>query len=170
MDKGMTMSQREISRIEVMERLKRGEIKHKESCRLLGISIRQSKRLKKRYTKSGDQGLVHLARGQANNHRIAGEEVEVVMNMVKKEYSDSGPTLAHEKLSKKGLIFFSVERLRQEMINHDLWKPKKRRKARNHPCRERRDCLGELVQIDGSPHKWFENRSPACTLIALYSV
>jgi len=166
MNKGVTMSQKESERIDVMEKLMRREMKHRHASQLLGVSIRQSKRLKKRYKQSGIQGLPHKSRGQASNRQIAPSDIDAVMAIVKRDYADFGPTFAHEKLKEKGLVSFSVERLRQAMTAEALWKPKRRRKGKNHPSRSRRSCIGELVQIDGSPHKWFEDRGPACTLIA----
>jgi len=84
---------------------------------------------------------------------------------VRKHYSDFGPTLACEKLSKQHDQHLSVETLRQWMIADGLWKPRQRRQTRVHQRRPRRACFGELVQIDGSPHDWFEGRGPRCTLL-----
>lgn len=166
MKQGVTMSQKEIDRVAVMEKLIRKELKHSQASKILGISPRQSKRLKKLYKECGAVGLVHQARGQISNRRIPDSVIKPVIEIVKKDYADFGPSFAHEKLMERGCISFSAERLRQAMIVAELWKPKKRKRDRNHPSRDRRPCLGELVQIDGSPHKWFEDRGPRCTLIA----
>ena len=85
------------------------------------------------------------------------------MGLVHERYADFGPTLACEKLVEQHGYRLSVETLRQWMIAEGLWKPKKRKAARKK--RPRRPCPGELVQIDGSPHDWFEGRGPCCTLI-----
>jgi len=81
------------------------------------------------------------------------------------KYRGFGPTLAHEKLVELDGLQISDESVRQLMIAEELWKPKKARKVAIHQMRERRACFGELVQIDGSPHDWFEGRAPACTLL-----
>ncbi len=88
-----------------------------------------------------------------------------IMGLVHERYADFGPTLACEKLVEQHGYRLSVETLRQWMIAEGLWKPKKRKAARIHQRRPRRPCPGELVQIDGSPHDWFEGRGPCCTLI-----
>lgn len=166
MTEGVTMSSKETERINVMEKLIRGEIKHSQASKILAISIRQSKRLKKRYKQSGTKGLVHQGRGRPSNCQIEASNIASAITIVKKDYADFGPTFAHEKLTERDSITFSVERLRQAMIKEGLWRSKRRKDNQNHPSRDRRSCFGELVQLDGSPHKWFEDRAPACTLIA----
>ncbi len=166
MKEGVTMSHIEIERIGIMERLIRGEIKHEQASQLMGLSIRQCKRLKKKYKEQGTEGIVHKSRGMPSNRRIKPQDVLSVMAEVRNTYHDFGPTLAHEKLHEKGLVSFSVERLRQAMIKEGIWKAKSRKMIKNHPLRTRRSCLGELIQLDGSPHKWFEDRGPGCSLIA----
>ncbi len=87
------------------------------------------------------------------------------MNLVRRHYVDFSPTFAHEKLTEVHHLAFSVETLRQWMIAAGLWLAKSRKKARVHQRRPRRPCVGELVQIDGSPHDWFEERAERCTLL-----
>jgi hypothetical protein len=87
------------------------------------------------------------------------------MDLIYERYQDFGPTLAHEKLSERHGLHISRESVRGLMIAEGLWKPKKLKRPPVHQMRERRACLGELVQIDGSPHKWFEERGPACNLL-----
>ncbi len=88
-----------------------------------------------------------------------------VLSLLHDNYSDFGPTLAAEKLRERHNITVSVETLRKWMTADGLWVPYSRRKPRVHQPRYRRDCLGELVQIDGSPHDWFEGRAPKCCLL-----
>jgi hypothetical protein len=90
---------------------------------------------------------------------------ETVLAIVRERYSDFGPTLAAEKLSELHGLDLGVETLRQWMIGAGLWVRRKDRLKRIHQPRARRDCLGELVQIDGSEHWWFEDRGPQCTLL-----
>ena len=87
------------------------------------------------------------------------------IDLIYRQYPDFGPTLAHEKLTEKHGLDLSRETVRQLMITEGLWKPKKAKKLVVHQMRERRACLGELVQIDGSPHPWFEERGPTCNLL-----
>jgi hypothetical protein len=90
---------------------------------------------------------------------------ETVLAIVRERYADFGPTLAAEKLSELHGLDLGVETLRQWMICAGLWVRRKDRLKRLHQPRARRDCLGELVQIDGSEHWWFEDRGPQCTLL-----
>ncbi|MCJ7825304.1 MAG: integrase core domain-containing protein, partial [Anaerolineales bacterium] len=87
------------------------------------------------------------------------------IDLLHSRYHDFGPTLAHEKLTEAHELILSVESVRQIMILEELWKPRKVRRKAVHQMRQRRACLGELVQIDGSRHAWFEDRGPACTLL-----
>jgi hypothetical protein len=91
--------------------------------------------------------------------------VQRALDLIKEKYEDFGPTLAHEKLTEVHGIQLSKESVRRIMIEERIWKPKKVRKLVLHPMRERRACFGELVQIDGSEHAWFEDRGSMCTLL-----
>jgi len=160
-----TMSSKEVNRISIMEKVLKKEIKQKQAAQILGLSLRQIIRLKKKYRQKGAQGLIHGNRRRVSNHRIPDKEIDRAIKIVKEKYWDFGPTLAWEKLTLNHKVCFSVETLRKEMINHGVWKPKKQRRPRIHQMRERRDQRGELVQIDGSPHAWFEDRAPKCCLL-----
>lgn len=162
----LTMSAKETERISVMDNLIGKRIKQKHAARQLGLSIRQVRRLMKRYKKEGIAGLVHLGRGGISNRAIPQPEKDRAIDILTGQYPDFGPTFALEKLAEKHSVTFGVDTLRREMIARNLWKPKKRKVRDIHPYRERRAALGELVQLDGSPHDWFEGRAPACTLLA----
>ena len=159
------MSNREITRLEVMQRLKEKRLTQKEAARLLGISTRQVKRLWRTYRQKGAQGLVSQRRGKPSNNRLDAGLVQQALDLIKEKYEDFGPTLAHEKLTEIHGLRLSRESVRRMMIAEDIWKPKKAGKLTTHPMRERRACFGELVQIDGSDHAWFEDRGPRCTLL-----
>jgi hypothetical protein len=165
MDKLLTMSTKELSRLEVMQRLKAKRLIQKEAAILLGLSIRQIKRLWQKYQKQDAQGLISKRRGQASNNRIAAGVSQKVLDLIKKKYADFGPTLAHEKLTEVHKLSLSRESVRKLMIEEGLWKPRRAKKGAVHQMRERRACFGELVQIDGSDHAWFEERGERCTLL-----
>ena len=165
MDKLLTMSTKELSRLEVMQRLKAKRLIQKEAAILLGLSIRQIKRLWQKYQKQDAQGLISKRRGQASNNRIAAGVSQKVLDLIKKKYADFGPTLAHEKLTEVHKLSLSRESVRKLMIEEGLWKPRRAQKGAVHQMRERRACFGELVQIDGSDHAWFEERGERCTLL-----
>ena len=162
----ITMSSKEANRIAVLDKLLDGIIRQKQAARQLGLSTRQVRRLREKYQKEGIDGLVHKNRGKISNNKIPDKEINRAVKLVSKHYFDFGPTLAHEKLVEHHRIAFGIDTLRQAMIKADLWQPKKRKKPRIHQLRTRRECEGELIQIDGSPHRWFEDRAPACNLLA----
>jgi transposase len=156
------MSATEISRLEVMQRLAEKRLSQQEGAEMLGVSVRQIKRLLKRFRQAGASGLVSQQRGKPSNHQLSDEVKQKVLDFVKGKYRGFGPTLACEKLVEVEGISISNESVRQMLISEGLWKARKERKVQAHQMRERRVCFGELVQIDGSPHAWFELRGPSC--------
>ena len=134
---------------------------------MLGISIRQVKRILRAYREEGAQGLVSKRRGGESNNRLGKEVKQKVMDLLLEKYRGFGPTLACKKLVEVEGVKISDESIRQMMISEGLWKSRKAGKVITHPMRERRACFGELVQIDGSPHDWFEGRAARCTLLVL---
>jgi len=158
------MSQRELTRLEVIQRVKRKTLKQREAAELLGLCERQVKRLCKLYQDDGASGLISKRRGRPANNRLPAKTVKQARQLLRTLYHDFGPTLAHEKLTIKG-VHLSVEAVRQLMMAEGLWQPRRARRPVIHQLRERRARFGELVQIDGSPHDWFEGRAPHCTLL-----
>jgi transposase len=167
MDKLLTMSKKELSRLEVMQRLKEKRLTQREAGQQLELSVRQVKRLWRAYREQGEQGLISKRRGRPSNNQLKPEVVQACIDLLHSRYHDFGPTLAHEKLVEIHQLQLSRESVRQIMIAEGLWRSKKKSKLVVHPMRERRACFGELVQIDGSPHAWFEDRGPKCTLLVL---
>ena len=159
------MSKKELSRLEVMQRLKAKRLKQREASQMLGISIRQVKRLYRNFLQGGAKSLVSQKRGKASNHRLSEEVVKQARDLIYECYRDFGPTLTHEKLVEKHKLQISDESVRKLMIAEGLWKPKRAKRVEVHQMRERRGCFGELVQIDGSDHAWFEGRGPRSTLL-----
>jgi transposase len=165
MDELLTMSKRELTRLEIMQRIKEKRLTQKEAARLLGISLRQVKRVWKAYRTQGAQGLVSKRRGKPSNNRLDAGILQRALDLIKEKYADFGPTLAHEKLTEVNQLQLSRERVRKLMIEEGMWKPKRAKQEPAHQMRERRACRGELVQIDGSDHAWFEERGAKCTLL-----
>jgi transposase len=165
MDQLLTMSKRELTRLEVMQRLITKSLRQDEAACILGISVRQVKRLFRAYKEQGPPGIVSRRRGKPGNHRLDPLTVQKAIDLICEHYRDFGPTLAHEKLTEKHDLRLSRESVRGIMIAEGWWKPKRAKKLHVHQMRERRACLGELVQIDGSEHAWFEERGPKCTLL-----
>ena len=161
----LNMSSKEISRLEVMQKLTEKRMSQKEAGMMLDLSTRQVKRLLKSYKKQGASSLISKQRGRKSNNRLAEEVKKKALDFLKSKYRGFGPTLAHEKLVEKEKLKISDESIRNIMIEEDLWKPRKLKKVVTHQLRERRACFGELVQIDGSPHDWFEGRAETCVLL-----
>src|SRR5215217_6966443 len=160
----LRMSQRELTKLEVIQRVKRKTLKQRQAAELLSVSVRQVKRLCKAYQRAGAGGLISKRRGQPANNRLPEKTIDKAQQLLRSRYHDFGPTLATEKLAIEG-VSLSVETVRQLLIGAGLWKAKGVRRPVIHQLRERRARLGELVQIDGSPHDWFEGRAPKCTLL-----
>lgn len=159
------MSHREIDRLSVVQLVERRRLTQIQAASQLGLSVRQVKRLVRAYRKQGAVGLVSRHRGKPPNNAIAPAARERALSLVRATYSDFSPTFAHEKLTEQHALNISVEALRKWMIEAGFWTPRARKSVRIHQSRVRRPRAGELIQIDGSPHDWFEGRAPQCTLI-----
>src|SRR6266850_3197887 len=157
------MSKKERDWLRVLERVKKKEITLRQAAQIMVGSYRQCLRRYKRYAKGGAKGLVHRGRGLTSNRAKDEEAKKGIIERYQERYGDFGPTLAAEKLTKEGHEV-DHETLRRWLIKEKLWK-KKRRRSPHRSWRERRAHFGELVQMDGSPHKWFEDRAESCCLM-----
>ena len=161
----LSMSKRELTRTEIMQRLLDHRLKQAQAASMLAISVRHLKRLLRAYRTDGAAALISKRRGRPGNHRLPQNLTDQALELIRAKYADFGPTLAHEKLTELHHLKLSVESLRQLMIAAGLWQPRRGKAPRIHQSRARRSCLGELCQIDGSPHDWFEGRARRCTLL-----
>ena len=161
----VAMSHVELSRYDTLLRVKRRELRVDDAATLLGLSRRQISRLLDRLQTEGAEGLVSRKRGQPSNRRHSDSFRERVTALVREHYADFGPTLAMEYLAERHDIVISHETLRKLMITAGLWKDRDARRPRAYQPRYRRDCRGELIQVDGSKHWWFEGRGVQCTLL-----
>lgn len=161
----LNMSKKELSRAQVLRQLDEGRIKQRHAAEQLNLSVRQIKRLLSAYRRFGPQGLLSKKRGSPSHHQLDPQTKCVALELLQGRYADFGPTLAHEKLSVVHHLDLGRETVRGLMIQAGLWHPRRAHKPVIHPLRERRARLGELVQIDGSPFAWFEDRAPTCTLL-----
>jgi transposase len=159
------MSHEELSRLEVIQQVVKKQIKQRHAAKLLNLSVRHIKRLKRAYRREGAKALVSKKRGRASNHQLSSALKAKATDLLRSHYADFGPTLAREKLTEKHELNLSVETVRQLMLQNELWHPKRAKRPVIHQLRERRARYGELIQIDGSPYAWFEKRAPACTLL-----
>jgi hypothetical protein len=159
------MSKKEQKRAEILALLAEGSILQAEAAERLGLNVRHVRRLQKVYMKSGAQGLISKKRGALSNNQISSRLKDQVIKRIQERYPDFGPTLAHEKLAEEDGFRIALSTVRKLMINEEIWRGKTRKESKIYPRRERRSRYGELIQIDGSLHDWFEGRGPKCCLI-----
>ncbi len=159
------MSRKERERLKILARVKRGELNLKQAAELSQLGYRQCRRLYKRLREQGDSGLVHRSRGRPSNRGHAAEFKQAVLARYQERYPDFGPTLAAEKLAADGYKL-DHETLRGWLVQARLWR-KRRKRSGHRSWRERRAHFGELVQMDGSHHEWFEKRADRCCLMKL---
>src|ERR1700722_16734108 len=160
----ISMSERDLKRIEVLSDVRTGRRTVAAAAAVLAVSERQTYRLLARYEVDGGSGLIHKARGRTSN-RSRNEGIrKYAVELVKTKYADFGPTLATEVLLDKHELRVGRETLRRWMIAEGLWLSRTQRRTFHQP-RLRRESYGELIQIDGSDHRWFEQRGEPCTLL-----
>ena len=158
------MSKRDLQRIEVLTEVLAGRRTTESAAGVLGVSLRQTQRLLARYQDGGGAALIHRSRGRTASNRLNDGVREYVLELVRQNYRDFGPTLAAEVLLERHGVDVSRETVRRWMSGAGLWLSRKQRKTFHQP-RLRRESYGELIQIDGSEHRWFENRGEPCTLL-----
>lgn len=160
------MSKKERTRLEIFSRVKEGIFTQTKAASLLGISYRQTRRMYKRYKEEGDKGILHKSRGKTSNRRIALSTKELVIGLYEEKYKGFGPTLASEHLLSDDGYNINHETLRQWLIKAGVWQRKRKRK-KHRTWRERKEYVGEMVQMDGSHHDWFEGRGEKATLMVM---
>ena len=161
----ITMSAGEIDRLKVVQAVLDGNLKPAQAAQRLGLTTRQVQRLVNRYREDGAPGLVSRKRGRTGNRQLAPGLANEALALIRDRYADFGPTLACEKLREVHGLVIAIETVRRLMSDTGLWIPRRQRSAKIYQPRNRRNCVGELIQIDGSDHRWFEERGPACTLL-----
>ena len=162
----LIMSKKELTRLEIIQQLQKRELRQNKAAEMLNLSTRQIKRLLARYRTNGFDGLTSKKRGKPSNHQLPGPLKQIVKDLIRQKYPDFGPTLAWEKLREiDHLENVSLSSVRRLMLEDQIWTTRANKLKRSFQPRYRRSAFGELVQIDGSEHDWFEGRSPKCTLL-----
>jgi transposase len=160
----ITMSRRETKRLHIIHQALDKRITQKKAAELVNLSSRQLRRMLKRVRKEGDDGISHRSRGKVSNRRVPKKVKDKALKLYREKYSDFGPTFASEKLLDVHEIKLSDETLRLWLNKENI--PYEKRKGRKHrQWRERKHHFGEMVQMDGSHHDWFEGRGPKCVLM-----
>lgn len=160
----ITMSNREIDKLKVIQNTTDGNLTWPQAAEILSLSERQIGRLCARVREDGNRGVIHGLKGLPSNNKLPEALIEEAIGFVNQYYSDFGPTLANEHLFDDHKIRVSTNTLRKAMIVAEIYKPKSY-KPKHRNWRERRACVGMLVQLDGSEHDWFEGRGPKCALL-----
>ncbi|MBI5099838.1 MAG: helix-turn-helix domain-containing protein [Nitrospirae bacterium] len=158
------LSQRELRKLHFIKKVLEGVVKQIEAAEMLSLSDRQIRRLAKRVRIEGDTGITHKSRGKSSGRKLPTGIRDKVIELYREKYTGFGPTLASEKLAELEGIQLSDETLRLWLLESGDWK--KARKGRKHrQWRERKHYFGEMIQMDGSHHDWFEGRGPKCVLM-----
>ncbi len=160
----IAMTQEELKRLHVIYKTLDKSITQVEAASVLGLCLRQVQRIVKAVKAEGDKGVIHKSRGQVSNRALPDKIKNKALRLYKEKYHDFGPTLGSEKLFEIDKIKLNDETLRLWLLQAGI--SYKKRKARPHrQWRERKHSFGQMVQMDGSHHNWFESRGPECVLM-----
>jgi len=152
------LSVKEQDKLKIINTARERKITNGQAAKMLGISVRQIKRLKKKIREQGSSGIVHQLKGKQSNHHIEEDIKQKALQVIREKYADFKPSFTAEKLEENHQIIISYQTARRWMIEDGLWKPRKQKKAEYRSWRPRKEYFGELQQFDGSYHDWFENR------------
>ena len=169
MEEKLNMGKKERTRGKILAMVVECQITLKQAAIKMQVCYRQAKRIYKRYLEQGDKGLLHKGLGKPSPKRIDENIKKKCLELYAEKYPDFGPTLAAEKLEELDGIKINHETLRRLLIKEGLWSRKRRRNI-HRSRRERRECFGQMLQFDGSHHKWFEQRGPKCCLMNIGSL
>lgn len=158
------MSVKELKRLKIIQEAIDRHITQKIAAPIIGVTERQIRRIIKAVRDEGEKGVIHKSRGKVSNRRIPDKIKNKVLLLYKKKYQDFGPTLACEKLSEIDDINISTESLRRWLIEGDIWK-RRRKRTRHRQWRQRKECFGQMLQMDGSHHDWLEGRGAELVLM-----
>jgi hypothetical protein len=160
----LELTVRDLDRLRILNQVREGRLTQPLAAQQLDLSSRQVRRLCARLRDKGPKGVIHGLRGRQSNHQLPPGRVDTALSLFKKHYDDFGPTFACEKMAERDGIVLGISTLRRALVREGLWRPR-RQKIRHHAWRARKACVGELVQVDGSIHDWFEGRGPKCWFI-----
>lgn len=160
----LKMSTKEVKRIGMIQKAIEKKIVQRKAAELLGVCLRQIRRIVRRFREKGPEGLIHRSRGRSSNHRLPEKLKEKVLGLYERQYPDFGPTLFGEKLLERHKIQVSRETLRHWLIEAELWE-RQRKVSQHREWREPKECPGEMIQVDGSHHDWLEGRGPELVLM-----
>lgn len=158
------MRVKELKRLKVLQQAIDKHITQKTAATIIGVTERQIRRIIRAVRDEGDKGIIHKLRGSASNRKVPERVKKKVLLLYQRKYIGFGPTLACEKLMEIDNIRISVESLRKWLIDRGLWK-RRRKGSKHRQWRERKECFGQMLQMDGSHHDWLEGRGPQLVLM-----
>lgn len=156
----IAMSKKELRRLPVLHKVMEKRLTQVKAAEMLDLCDRQIRRIISKIKAGGDPAIVHGNRGKESPFKLPNDRVDKILGIIEKRYYDFGPTFAAEKLLECEKIEISKEKLRQLMIAHGTDYPRRKKKGSIHQWRERKQCRGEMIQMDGSDHDWLEGRGP----------
>ena len=159
------MSLREVKRLKVIQEVIEKQVTQRVAASMIGLSERQVRRLVRVVGEEGERGVIHRLRGRSSNRKIPAEVKAKALMLYRGRYTGFGPTLASEKLGELDGIKLSDETLRKWLMAVGLWQ-RRRKRSKHRQWRQRKECFGEMVQMDGSHHNWLEHRGPELVLMA----
>ena len=160
----IAMTQEELKRLHVIRKAIDRAITQREASQVIGVTLRQAQRITSRVRVEGNRGIINRSRGRPSNRTLPDAVKDKALRLFKDKYHDFGPTLASEKLFERDKLKVNDETLRLWLIERNI--PYRKRKKRPHrQWRERKECPGEMIQMDGSHHPWFETRGDKCVLM-----
>jgi transposase len=162
----LIMSRKERNRLAIMVQVKHRKLSLREAADVMVLGYRQAKRVWRRYQEQGDAGLVHGLRGRPSVRRKDPRWRARILARYQSRYADFGPTLAAEYLRREDGLEVDHETLRRWLVAQGLWQSRRRRQQ-HRQWRERKACLGQMVQLDGSHHDWFEGRRAKAVLMVM---
>jgi len=165
-----TLTMKEEKRLEIIQRVFRGELTMGKASLVLGVGERQCYRIKARVKQQGVKGVVHGNRGRACKRKVKEKEVQRIVELAKGKYRGFNDHHLTEKLREQEEIELSREKIRQVLRFHGILSPRKKRTAKHRRRRERKEAEGMMLQVDGSPHDWLEGRGPSLCLVGAIDV
>ena len=160
-----TLTMRDEKRIEIIQRVFRGELTVGSAAVLLGISERQCYRIKRRVSQQGAKGVVHGNRGRPSKRKVKEKTIKRIVELACGKYQGFNDHHLTEKLKEQEHMELSREKVRRILRSHGISTPRKRRASKHRSRRERREAEGMMLQVDGSPHDWLQGRGPRLCLI-----
>src|SRR6201988_3993124 len=160
-----SLTMQEEKRLDVIQRVYRGDLTGGRAALVLGVSERQCYRIKARVSQDGAKGVVHGNRGRPCKHKTEEETVKQIVELSRGKYQGFNDHHLTEKLQEQEEIKLSREKVRRILRAHGIASPKKRRGIKHRSRRERRGAEGMMLQVDGSPHDWLQGRGPRLCLI-----